>query len=394
MALNNEVSILNIANIDNDIKDACTRGMIAGEEKMEYATHNYDVNQYFIWNDRRLYKTKQPIGVGNNFVVDVNVKYIGDIASQLYDLYSQSPETIRDLISNVEETNNSSRAFTAGEYIIWKDGFLYRVTRSISLGTLWMTTGSDPTIAKVANITKLINDLQTKTDQTRTMIARNETTGKATKTYAVGEQFILNNQLVKATTVINQNAALTLGGNCAAAGSVTSQFSDLLKNLNLQIWLPSNGYDPTTESKKSVFAYSVNPDLKISQGTPPGLSEYATVFGVRTEYTVLLYLDVFGRLASWRTKDSKWYIIRGETTSVVPIRAGASSEYIGITIPDGAKTGHISKIICAGLQPTAVDINIIVSDTTPGFGFFRVTDTTLKNNILNYSSSASAEWTY
>ena len=117
MALNNEVSILNIANIDNDIKDASTRGMIAAEEKMEYATRNYDVNEYFIWNDRKLYKTKQQIGVGNNFVIDVNIKYIGSIATQLYELYTQSPDTIRQMISNLELTANASQAYDAGEYI-------------------------------------------------------------------------------------------------------------------------------------------------------------------------------------------------------------------------------------------------------------------------------------
>lgn len=216
MALNNEVSILNIANIDNDIKDASTRSMIAGEEVMEYATHNYDVNQYFIWNDRKLYKTTQRISVGSNFVVDVNVKKVGDICSQLYDLYSQSPETIRDIISNVEDTNNSSRAYYVGEYVIRNDGFLYRVILNISYGTLWRV-GTN--IEKVDNITSLVNDLESKSR----LLAFIEPGFYASRQYIDREQFIFQNQLVRAITTIEKGSAITLNGNCEAVGSITQQ---------------------------------------------------------------------------------------------------------------------------------------------------------------------------
>lgn len=224
MALNNEVSILNIANIDNDIKDASTRGMIAAEEKMEYATRNYDVNEYFIWNDRKLYKTKQAIGVGNNFVIDVNVKYIGNIASQLYDLYSQSPDTIREIISNVELANNASKAYAAGKYVIRNDGFLYRLIRDVDLGTLW-NVGYN--IQKVDNVTALINELDYKTNVTRTFVAPLQSTNKAERTYNVGDQFIYNNVLYRATSQIALNATITPGGNCATAGSVSTQINNL-----------------------------------------------------------------------------------------------------------------------------------------------------------------------
>lgn len=223
MALNNEVSILNIANIDNDIKDASTRAMIAGEEKMDYASRNYDINEFFIWNDRRLYRTKQSINAGVALIVDVNIKYVGDISSQLYELYNSAPENVKTYISNVEDTPNASRAYSYGEYIIRDDGYLYRVRINVSLGTLW-TVGSN--IERVDNVTTLINDLEKKTDQTRSIIAYTEKTNIASKTYNVGDEFIFNNVMVKATATIPKNAAITLNGNCTPSENVMTLIED------------------------------------------------------------------------------------------------------------------------------------------------------------------------
>lgn len=176
MALNNEVSILNIANIDNDLKDSYTRAMIAGEEKTEYATRNYDVNEYFIWNDRRLYKTTDEITTGTAFVVSGNVKYIGNFSSQLYELFAQSPEGIKELITNVEETPNASRAFSVGEQFCWTDGFLYKVTANVSLGTLW-TPGTN--CAKTDNITSQIQTLDENVDSLNEALTNEVTTRAA-----------------------------------------------------------------------------------------------------------------------------------------------------------------------------------------------------------------------
>lgn len=223
MVLNNEVSILNIANIDNDIRDTYTRAMIAGDEKMEYASRNYDTNEYFIWNDRKLYKTKQPISAGVALIVDVNIKYVGTLAKELYDLYNEAPDNVRAYISNVEDTANASRAYTAGEYIIKDDGHLYRVRINVSLGTKW-TVGSN--IEVVDNVTSLINDLERKTDQTRSIIAYTEKTNIASKTYNTGDEFIFDNVKVKATTTIPKNSVITLNGNCTPSGNVLSTIDD------------------------------------------------------------------------------------------------------------------------------------------------------------------------
>lgn len=219
--LNNEVSILNIANIDNDIKDASTRAMIAGEELMEYATKEYDTNEYFIWNDRKLYKTTERINPGTALVIGGNIEYVGTVAAQLQDLYNNGPENVKDYISNVEDTNNASRAYEAGEYIIWNDGLLYRVTTNLSVGTLWR---EGVNLERVDNLTSVINELEKKTDgMTNNLIATIEKTNMASRNYAEGEQFVYNGVLYRATQAINKNATITPNTNCEVAENLSEQ---------------------------------------------------------------------------------------------------------------------------------------------------------------------------
>lgn len=154
--LNNEVDILNVANIDNDIRDSYTRDMIAGEEKETYSTHNYDVNEFFIWNDRKLYKTLSAISTGDTFVLNTNIKLAGNISDQLYQLFAQSPESIRAILSNVEEGSTASKNYHVGDYILWTDGFLYKVIANTNIGTAW-TVGTN--IQLKSNITDEITSL-------------------------------------------------------------------------------------------------------------------------------------------------------------------------------------------------------------------------------------------
>ena len=156
--LNNEVSIINIANQDNDIKDQFTRWLIADEEELIVASRDYDVNEFFIGNDRYLYKTLTAITAGTAFNIGTNVKRGTTVADELYTLYSQSPESLQAVMSNVEEGNNASKSYNAGQYIIWKDGFLYKLKTNVTLGTAW-TVGTN--IELKNNITDEITALNT-----------------------------------------------------------------------------------------------------------------------------------------------------------------------------------------------------------------------------------------
>lgn len=168
--LNNEVDILNVANIDNDIRDSYTRDMIAVEEKETYSTHNYDVNEFFIWNDRKLYKTLSAISTGDTFVLNTNIALAGNISDQLYQLFAQSPESIREVLSNVEEGSTASKNYHVGDYILWTDGFLYKVIANTNIGTAW-TVGTN--IQLKNNITDEITSLNSALTNIDTVISEN-----------------------------------------------------------------------------------------------------------------------------------------------------------------------------------------------------------------------------
>lgn len=75
-----------------------------------------------------------------------------------------------------------------------------------------------------------------------------------------------------------------------------------------QNWIPYNGYNPFGDNVL-LKVFSVNPGLKIAQGVPSGLSEYATCicFG-KAEYGVLWYVDVFGATAIYSTNQNRWTV--------------------------------------------------------------------------------------
>ncbi|MBQ2160067.1 MAG: phage tail protein [Oscillospiraceae bacterium] len=74
-------------------------------------------------------------------------------------------------------------------------------------------------------------------------------------------------------------------------------------------WLPSNGYNPLTQ-EAGFFCYSVEPNNMLHQGTPTGLSPYACVFGCGgTNYQLLIYADVLGKIALWATNTGTWSVI-------------------------------------------------------------------------------------
>ena len=67
------------------------------------------------------------------------------------------------------------------------------------------------------------NSASTKADNAQQMIAPIQSNLTASKAYVVGEQFVYNGLLYKATAAIAQGGTITIGGNCALADSVTEQ---------------------------------------------------------------------------------------------------------------------------------------------------------------------------
>lgn len=78
--------------------------------------------------------------------------------------------------------------------------------------------------------------------------------------------------------------------------------------VNAASWLPSPGYDLIGNAKsKSIQIYSSNPNRKAAQGVPSGFSEYGLYICIgKTEYITMLYIDVFGVLATWSQNAQVW----------------------------------------------------------------------------------------
>ena len=154
--LNNEVDVLNIASQDNDIRDTFTREMISDDqEDLTVASRAYDVHEIFIGSDRYLYQALTTIAEGATITPGTNVKIV-HISDLLYQLFSQSPVYIQEIISNIETSDKATRNYSKDQQFIWTDGELYTCTTAISLGTT-LTVGTN--IAASANITEQIKAL-------------------------------------------------------------------------------------------------------------------------------------------------------------------------------------------------------------------------------------------
>ena len=224
MPLNNEIDTLNVHNLDNDIRDTATRNMIAPTENESYATNDYAKNQYLIWNDRKLYKATTNIAHGDTLTIGGNIRYIGTLSEEVYNLHVSSDEGIRELIANIEEAN-ASKAYYFGDYIVLaSDGLLYQVITNVSLGTAW-AVGTN--IQLVDNVAAVLTELKQGVHKTQQMLATVEATNKASKSYEIGEQFVFNNELVEVTQHIEQQGTITKGTNCKSSKSITDQFEDL-----------------------------------------------------------------------------------------------------------------------------------------------------------------------
>lgn len=73
----------------------------------------------------------------------------------------------------------------------------------------------------------------TKLSKTEDLIAYVQTTLTASKSYNVGEQFIYNGLLYKATAAIAQGGTIVIGGNAELADSVTGQIKTVRENFGI-----------------------------------------------------------------------------------------------------------------------------------------------------------------
>lgn len=164
------------------------------------------------------------------------------------------------IIAPVEKTSTASTNYAVGKHLIF-DKVLYVVTATITAGQI-ITPGTNVTvsdtvekqiedanaaIAGKVNTSDIANNLTTTAagkvldarqgkalndvlvpKANQTVIATRQTNLTASRAYKVGEQFIYNNVLYKATAAISSGGTINIGsgGNATTADNITTQISN------------------------------------------------------------------------------------------------------------------------------------------------------------------------
>lgn len=142
--------------------------------------------------------------------------------------FIKSNEAREVIIAPVEASTVASQSYAVGKHLILNK-ILYRVTQAISAGQT-ITPGTNVTESNSVeeqietNLSSINTINSNKLNQT--VIATRQANLTASKAYAIGEQFIYNNILYRATAAIASGGTITIGGNATAADNITTQISN------------------------------------------------------------------------------------------------------------------------------------------------------------------------
>lgn len=168
--------------------------------------------------------------------------------------FIKSNEAREVIIAPVEASSVASQSYAVGRHLILNK-ILYRVTQAISAGQT-ITPGTNVTESNSVeeqietNLSSINTINSNKLNQT--VIATRQANLTASKAYAIGDQFIYNNILYRATAAIAKNAAITIGGNATAADTISAQIGNCITmgtkgnpidlSLNTVVTTSSEGY--------------------------------------------------------------------------------------------------------------------------------------------------------
>lgn len=176
----------------------------------------------------------------NDGIYEINLATFTISTSTVSDLNYVAP-FIRDLdareviIAPVEPTNIASSNYAIGRRLILNK-VLYRVTAAITAGQT-ITPGTNVTESNSveeqieANLSSINSINNNKLNQT--VIATRQSNLVASKAYVIGEQFVYNNVLYRATAAIAKNATITIGGNATTADDISTQISNIAKTVSI-----------------------------------------------------------------------------------------------------------------------------------------------------------------
>lgn len=171
--------------------------------------------------------------------------------------FIKSNEAREVIIAPVEASSVASQSYAVGRHLILNK-LLYRVTQAISAGQT-ITPGtnvieSNSVEEQIETNLSSINTINSN-KLNQTVIATRQANLTASKAYVIGEQFVYNNILYRATAAIAKNAAITIGGNATAADNITTQIGNLNK------YAKFNYYEITTRNgtpDSSIFTINTN----------------------------------------------------------------------------------------------------------------------------------------
>lgn len=197
------------------------------------------------------YNLKKPATTDPVLVGDLNDNF-DTIDQKIYEAMSSGGSATGMIEQASESTDTSAHAYSIGEHFIYNNT-LYRATAAIAIGDT-ITPGTNCTAVTVAG--ELEGKQNTLTfDSTPTdgssnpvtsggvytaltgkandsIVATVETSSTSAHAYAIGDLFILNGVLYKATVAIAVGGTITAGTNCQTA-TVGGEVSDLKNTLSL-----------------------------------------------------------------------------------------------------------------------------------------------------------------
>lgn len=226
MPLNNEIDIVTVGGVDQDIRDTYTRRSIGGTEPLSVASRKYKEHEVFFSNaDRLLYETLTEINIGETFTPGVNVEQ-KSLSDMMYQLFSQSPESVMKVVSNYEKTAVASKTYHEGDRIIWTDGLYYRVTGTVSQGTAWAVGVN---IEREVNISDLLREMDHDKDG-KIVLTQRLTSGQPSLTFT--DSSINNDSLIEIyTDIYGKNPiSMTQSGN-----SVTVEFKPQAESMTVKL---------------------------------------------------------------------------------------------------------------------------------------------------------------
>lgn len=143
------------------------------------------------------------------------------------------------------------------------------------------TTDKSSAVAAINEVNTKLSKTEVLTSNIQQSIATIQTTFTASKNYAVGEQFVYNGLLYKATTTIAQGGTITIGSNCALADNVTEQIRNANKPTSVP-FTPVYGvtviYNKTYKRQDGLMFILIKLQANVSLKTRTNLGQFDNVW--------------------------------------------------------------------------------------------------------------------